>query len=230
MIRFCFKKTIPVMFGYIFLGYAFGILFQQTGYNWVYALLASLVVYAGSLQFVLTSLLASGASVATIAVMTLFINSRHIFYGLPFLKKFRDMGRKYPYMVFSLTDETYSVLCSCEYPDGIDEKKASFCIALLNHCYWIAGSLAGALTGRLAAIDLPGIEFSMTALFVVIFIEQWRSSKCHMPAVIGLASGILFLMLLGSGKFIMPSLIVTVLLLLIGKPIIEKKSGEEQAQ
>ncbi|MGE5613014.1 MAG: AzlC family ABC transporter permease [Bacillota bacterium] len=230
MLRFCFKKTIPVMFGYLFLGYAFGILFQQTGYNWVWAPLTSLAVYAGSLQFALTGLLASGASVATIAVMTLLINSRHIFYGLPFLKKFRDMGRKFPYMVFSLTDETYSVLCSCEYPEGIDEKKASFCIALLNHCYWIAGTLAGALTGRLAAVDFSGIEFSMTALFVVIFIEQWRSSKCHMPAVIGLVSGVLFLLLLGSSRFIMPSLIATVVLLLISKPIVEKKAGEEPVQ
>ncbi|MGI6668414.1 MAG: AzlC family ABC transporter permease [Acetivibrionales bacterium] len=228
MIKFCFRKTVPVMFGYLFLGYAFGILFQQTGYNWVWALLSSLVVYAGSLQFVLTGLLASGASIATVAVTTLFINSRHIFYGLPFLKKFRDMGRKFPYMVFSLTDETYSVLCSCEYPDGVDEKKASFCIALLNHCYWIAGTLAGALTGHLAAIDLPGIEFSMTALFVTIFIEQWKGSKCHMPAVIGLVSGILFLLLLGSGKFIMPSLIATVLFLLIAKPFVEKNAGEGQ--
>jgi 4-azaleucine resistance transporter AzlC len=133
-------------------------------------------------------------------------------------------------MVFSLTDETYSVLCSCEYPDGVDEKKASFFIALLNHCYWIAGTLAGALTGRLVALDLSGIEFSMTTLFVVIFIEQWRSSRCHIPAVIGLGSGILLLLLLGSSRFIMPSLIATVLFLLVSKPAVEKKAREEQVQ
>lgn len=226
-LRFAFKKSIPVLFGYIFLGLAFGLLLQQAGYNWVWALFISLFVYSGSMQFVLVSLLSAGSSLITAAIMTLVINFRYIFYGISFIGKFNDMGRRYPYMVFSLTDETYSLLCSLKYPKGIDEKQASFYISLFHHIYWVLGCVIGALVGQMVSLDFTGIDFSMTALFVVIFIEQWESYKCHIPAVIGLISSILFLILVGPGHFIIPSLIVSVLLLMLFKPAISKKAEVE---
>lgn len=222
-LRFAFEKSIPIIFGYIFLGFAFGILLQQTGYHALWAFFASLTIYAGSMQFVLISLLASGSPLVTAAVMTLLINSRHIFYGLTFIEKFKSMGRLYPYMVFSLTDETYSVLCSCKYPDNVNMKKADFFIALFNQCYWIIGSVLGGLFGQLITLDMKGIDFSMTALFVVIFIEQWKDYKSHIPAVTGLLSSILFLLLLGPDNFILPSLTVSVVLLIAFRQLVGKK-------
>lgn len=146
-IVFAWIQTIPVMLGYIFLGIAFGLLIQNAGYNALWAFLISVVVYAGSMQFVLVTLLTSGAGLLSAALMTLFINGRHIFYGLSFVEKYKKMGKTYPYLVFSLTDETYSVLCGTKTPEGMEEKKVYFWISFLDQCYWVAGSVIGALAG-----------------------------------------------------------------------------------
>ncbi len=143
-IRYALRQTLPVLFGYLFLGFAFGISLAQAGYTWLWALGISLTVYAGSMQFVLVSLLSSGASLLTAATMTIVINSRHMFYGLSFLSRFRAMGARLPYMVFSLTDETYSLLCAAKYPAGIDASTADFCTALFDQLYWVAGCVLGA--------------------------------------------------------------------------------------
>lgn len=223
-------KSLPVMFGYIFLGIAFGVLMQQAGFPVWMSLLISLIVYAGSMQFVLVTLLSSGASVLLTAAMTLLINSRHIFYGLSFVEKFKAMGRQYFYMIFSLTDETYSVLCSIRPEDKTDKKQAMFLIALFDQAYWVAGSVIGAAVGGILPFDTTGIDFSMTALFVVIFLEQWMDAKTHIPAVVGLISGISFLLLLGPDNFILPSLVVTVTILLLCRRKIEGKlEGEKNA-
>lgn len=223
-------KSLPVMFGYIFLGIAFGVLMQQAGFPVWMSLLISLIVYAGSMQFVLVTILSSGASVLLTAAMTLLINSRHIFYGLSFVEKFKTMGRRYFYMIFSLTDETYSVLCSVRPEDKTDKKQAMFLIALFDQAYWVAGSVIGAAVGGILPFDTTGIDFSMTALFVVIFLEQWLDAKTHIPAVVGLVSGILFLLLLGPDNFILPSLVVTVTILLLCRRKIEGKlEGEKNA-
>lgn len=223
-VRYAFLKSLPVLFGYVFLGIAFGILMQQAGFPVWMSLLISLIVYAGSMQFVLVSLLSSGASVMLTAAMTLLINSRHIFYGLSFVEKFKAMGKKCFYMIFSLTDETYSVLCSVRPEDKVDQKKAMFLIAVFDQAYWVAGSVAGAAVGGILPFDTTGIDFSMTALFVVIFLEQWRSEKSHLPAVTGLISATAFLLLLGPDNFILPSLIVTVTILLPCRRKIEEKT------
>lgn len=229
-VRYAFMKSLPVMFGYIFLGIAFGVLMQQAGFPVWMSLLISLIVYAGSMQFVLVTLLSSGASVLLTAAMTLLINSRHIFYGLSFVEKFKTMGRQYFYMIFSLTDETYSVLCSVRPEDKTDKKQAMFLIALFDQAYWVAGSVIGAAVGGILPFDTTGIDFSMTALFVVIFLEQWLDAKTHIPAVVGLVSGISFLLLLGPDNFILPSLIVTVTILLLCRRKIEGKlEGEKNA-
>ncbi|MFA6929291.1 MAG: AzlC family ABC transporter permease [Lentisphaeria bacterium] len=213
--RFCLLQTIPIASAYLFLGMAFGIYMTEAGWHPGWVLTTSMVVYAGSLQFVLVALLASGASFLTVALMTLFINTRHLFYGIGFIEPFRKMGWKYPYMIFALTDETYSLLCSVPVPEGIDRRKVYFRIAVLDHGYWLCGSLAGALLGRAVPIDFAGIEFSMTALFVIIFLNQWKQCRSHLPAVTGLCFGVFFLILLGPDAFLLPTLGATVGLLLV---------------
>ena len=228
-IGFAFRQSVPVMLGYIFLGIAFGLLLQNAGYNFIWAFCASLFIYAGSMEFVLVTLLSTGAGLLYTALMTFFINGRHIFYGLSFVEKFKKMGRAYPYMVFSLTDETYSVLCGTKVPEGMDENRVFFWISLLDQSYWILGSVIGALAGSYITFDSTGIDFSMTALFVVIAVEQWRESRSHFPAVLGVVCGILWLLLLGPDEFLLPTLCtcVFVLLLMRGRlmPEAEKERG-----
>lgn len=156
-IKYAFKKSLPVLFGYLFLGSAFGIMLYDAGYNWVWAILISVAVYAGSGQFLLVSLLSSAASIPTVAMMTLFINSRHMFYGLSLIDKFKAGRWRYPFMIFTLTDETYSVNISVHsVPKNVDEPRARFLIGELDHLYWIAGSVIGSLLGQNLPIDFTG--------------------------------------------------------------------------
>lgn len=227
--RFALKQSLPVAFGYIFLGIAFGILMNENGYGVIWSLASSIFVYAGSMQFVMVSLLASGAPLYTVALMTLFINGRHIFYGLGFIDKFRSMGRRFIYMVLSLSDETYSVLCALNCPDGIDEKDASFFIALLDQIYWVVGSVIGTLLGQALPFDMTGIDFSMTALFVVIFIGQWKQYKSHIPAVIGALCAVGSILIFGTENFLLPALSVSVALLIALRRAIERQLEEVDA-
>ena len=188
--RFALRQTAPVLCGYLFLGLAFGLLLQQAGYGWPWALLISGIVYAGSMQFVLVGLLGGGfASLASVALTTLSVNSRHLFYGLSFLDTFRQMGRAKPYMIFSLSDETYSLQCSVQIPEQLNANRVRLWISALDQGYWVAGSVTGAALGSVLPFDLTGIDFAMTALFVVIFVDQWRAAKSHLPAVAGLVFG-----------------------------------------
>ena len=226
--QFAFKQTIPVMMGYLFLGLAFGLMLQSAGYHFLWAFAASLFIYAGSMQFVLVTLLTGGASLFYTAVMTFFINGRQIFYGLSFIKKFNRMGKYKPYMIFSLTDETYSVLCGVKVPEGMNENRTLFFIALFDHCYWIAGSVFGALAGQLITFDSTGIDFSMTALFTAIVVEQWQGSKNHLPAVFGAVCGVVSLLLIGPESFIVPALAGVVALLMLFRPVIGNGSDKEK--
>ncbi len=214
-IGFAFRQSVPVMLGYIFLGIAFGLLLQDAGYHFGWAFLSSVVIYAGSMQFVLVSLLTGGASLFYAAVMTLFINGRHIFYGLSFVEKYKKMGVACPYMVFSLTDETYSLLCSIKVPEGMEENKVFFWISFLDHCYWVIGSVMGALAGSRIGFDSTGIDFSMTALFIVIVVEQWQEQKSHFAALLGAVCGVSWLLILGPDRFILPALCSCVIVLLV---------------
>lgn len=224
-LKFALKKSLPVLFGYLFLGSAFGIMLYEAGYNWIWAVFISLIVYAGSGQFLLVSLLADGASIPTAALMTLFINSRHMFYGLSYIDKFRKGGWRYPFMIFSLTDETYSVNTSIEkVPETVDETKARYLIGLFDHIYWIAGSLIGSVAGQSIPIDFTGIDFSMTALFVVIFIDLLLEQKERkkIAGFIGIICAILCLIIFGADKFLLPTLIITVAILSGAKPYFSK--------
>lgn len=224
---YAFVQTVPVLLGYIFLGIAFGLMLQDVGYNYIWAFFISVFVYAGSMQFVLVTLLAGAQSLITTFIMTLFINGRHIFYGLSFIEKYKKMGKVYPYMIFSLTDETYSVMCSLKVPEEMDEKKVSFLVSLFDHFYWIAGSVIGALIGQMISFDTTGIDFSMTALFVVIVVNQWMENKNHIPTFIGFGTAIVALLLLGADNFLLPALTLAVILLLCMKK--EIVATEEKA-
>lgn len=215
--RFAFHQTIPVLFGYLFLGTAYGILLQQSGFGVIWAFFTSLFIYAGSMQFVLVGFLSGGISFLSAALTTLSVNSRQIFYGISFLEKFKEMGKLRPYMIFSLTDETYSLLCSSKVPEDCEEQRVFFLMSLLDQSYWIAGSVLGALLGELITFDTSGIDFAMTALFVVIFTEQWLSAKSHLPAVIGILCGGVSLLLLGPSNFLLPALTMAAALLIIWK-------------
>ena len=160
--RFAVKQTIPIFFTYLFIGIAFGILMSDAGYGVLLTTASAFFIFAGSMQLVMVPMMTSGASLLSLALMSFFINARHIFYGIGFIEKFRRMGWRCPYMILTLTDETYSVLCSVKYADGIDEDKAAFLIALLDHLYWVFGCFVGACAGQFLQFDMRGIEFSVT--------------------------------------------------------------------
>lgn len=225
-LRYAFIRTLPVLCGYLFLGLAFGLLLQEGGYDLRWALLISTCVYAGSMQFVMLSFLGTDISLLSVALMTLSVNCRHVFYGLSMLSTYKGMGRVFPYMVFSLTDETYSLQISPEpIPAHLDEKRVRFFMSLLDQVYWVLGSVAGAALGQLLPFDMTGIDFAMTALFVVIFVDQWRAASSHLPAIVGAACALVFLLLLGADSFLLPALITScVLLLVLQKPITQKEA------
>lgn len=225
-LKAAFPHTIPVMTGYLFMGFAFGVLFRQTGRSPLLAAAMSFTVYAGSLQFLSVSFLKSGMDLPTVFLMSLLINARHMFYGLPFIEKFKKTGRRKPYMIFSLTDETFSLLCSAQPPLGVDEPSFLFFIALLDQCYWVAGSVFGAAAGAVLPFSTQGIDFAMTALFVVIFLEQWRGAPTHIPALTGLCAGLAALLVFGSGSFILPAMALIVILLSFMKKLVEKRLDE----
>ena len=176
----------------------------------------------------LVSFLKDGTPLLMVCLMTLLLNCRHMFYGLTFIEKFRSMGTRSHYMIFSLTDETYSILCNYPKQECIDQNTAMFLTAMFDHLYWIAGGVIGTLVGGALPFDLTGVDFSMTALFVVLFIEQWKSLKTHAPALVGLAVGILSLILFGADSFLLPALLVTsVILICMQKKIGDKLLKEE---
>lgn len=212
-IRTAFLDTIPVLTGYVFLGFGFGILMTENGYGPGWSLCMSLFIYAGSMQYVTVSLLSGGAGLLTAALTTLVVNARHLFYGISMVDAYKGAGRKKPYLIFALTDETYSLVSQNQAPEGLSRHGYCFLVSAFNQCYWVAGSLLGALAGRLIPLNYEGIDFVLTALFVTIFVEQWLSTKNHLPAITGVAATALCLLIFGSDIFLIPSMVTIALLL-----------------
>ena len=211
-----FQDTLPVMAGYLVLGLGFGILLRDAGYSAWWALLMSVTIYAGSMQYVGVDLLAGGASLLSAALLTLMVNARHIFYGISMVDKYRDMGKGKPYLIFALTDETYSLVCRPDAPGGTPPRAYYFLVSLFDQCYWVAGSVLGGLVGSILPFDTTGVDFAMTALFTVIFVEQWEKADTHLPAVIGLAVSVCCLALFGADSFLIPAMIgITLCLFLL---------------
>ena len=210
--------------GYLSIGIAFGLMLERVGFNFIWAFFMSLTIYAGSGQYLGVELLATAAGLGTVAVMTLLINFRHLVYGLSMLEKFRGMGWRKFYMIFSLTDETYALLAGASVPVGVRPKDFYFAVAILDHLYWIAGSVIGAVAGGLLSIDITGIDFAMTALFVVIAVDQWRSARKHFPALLGAGGTLVCLLWLGpdGGRFLIPALGILVAGLLLARPMLDR--------
>ncbi len=218
--------TLPVMAGYIVLGLGFGILLRVAGFGALWALAMSVFIYAGSMQYVGVSLMAGGASLITVALTTVMVNARHLFYGISMIDRYRGTGAKKLYLMHALTDETYSLVTSSHMPDFVDEKPYFFAVSLLNHLYWITGCMLGSLAGAIIPFSTEGIDFAMTALFVTIFVEQWLTEKEHRPALIGLGGTVLCLLIFGSESFLIPAMALILLSLALLRHPIEKKEDQ----
>lgn len=213
-----FRDTIPVLTGYLFLGIGFGILLSEQGYGIGWAFFMALFIFAGSAQYLAVSLLASHASLITTAIATLLVNARHLFYGISVLDLYKDAGKAKPYLIFGLSDETYSLVTQNQPPEGISRHGYCFLVTLLDHIYWICGCVLGSVVGPVLPIGLEGVEFVLTAMFVTMFVEQWLTQKDHRPAVIGLLSTALCLLIFAKDIFLIPSLaLIAALLTISGK-------------
>ena len=230
-----FPHTVPVLMGYLSIGIVFGWMMSAAGFVPLWSAVMSVAIYAGSGQYLGVDLLANATPLADVAFLTLIINFRHLVYGLSMLEKFKGMGWRKLYMIFSLTDETYALLAGVEARSGVDSKGFYFTIAVLDHLYWIAGSLIGAVAGALITINTEGIDFAMTALFLVIAVEQWQSNARHAPVFLGAAGTLACLLIFGpdNGRFLIPALAILVAGLLLLRPRLAgpeapTKGGEAQ--
>jgi len=205
-LREAFVATTPVMAGYVVLGMGFGVLLSSKGYGPLWAFAMSGFIYAGSMQYLAIDLLTGGASLITAALTTLLVNARHLFYGISMVDGYRGMGKKKPYAIFALTDETYSLVCQDKHENMEERHRFAFWVSVLDQCWWVGGSMLGSLLGQVIPFDVTGIDFALTALFVTVFIEQWLSTKDHVSAVIGVAASVICLLLFGADSFLIPAM------------------------
>lgn len=217
-----FPKTIPVMAGYIFLGTAFGLLMQDAGFGILWTMASSLFVYSGTAQFLGVSLLSAGTPLIQVAILTFILSFRHFFYGFSMISKYPEKGFMKGYLVHTLSDETYALIVGTDVPSDIKEHYFYFAISFLNQMYWVIGSVIGVTAGSLISVDLTGVDFAMTALFAVLFVEQWKNNQCHIPAIVGAAISLIMLVILGPDKFLIPTLIIVTILLILFRRKIEK--------
>ena len=213
--RKAFLKSLPVMAGYVVLGIGFGILLRNAGYGLVWATAMAVTIYAGSMQYVGVGLLAGGAGILTAVFTTVMVNARHLFYSISMIDRYKNAGKYKPYLIFALTDETYSLLCDGDAPDEEHADLYRFLVSLFNQLYWITGCILGSLLGAVLPFSSAGIEFSMTALFIASFTEQWLRTREHLPAVTGLLSTLLCLLLFGPERFLIPAMLLITLVLTV---------------
>ena len=226
LLKTAFVATLPVLTGYLVLGFGFGIIMRANGFGLALTFTMSLLIYAGSMQYAAIGLFTGGASLLTVALTTLMVNARHLFYGISMLEKYKHTGARKPYLIFGLTDETYSLVCG-ELPEISYEKRKDYylLVTLLNHIYWVAGSVLGAAAGALLQFNSEGIDFALTALFLTVFTEQWLTAKTHAPALIGVGVSVGSLLLFGADGFLIPAMLVIAVLLCLYK----EEPGKEDA-
>ncbi len=221
-VRQAFVKSIPVMAGYVILGIGFGILLRGAGYGFWWSLAMGALIYAGSMQYVGVGLIAGGASVLTTLLTTIMVNARHLFYSISMIGRYRDAGKYKPYLIFALTDETYSLLCDGAVPEGCDPHRYRFLVSLFDHSYWVTGCVLGSLLGQVLPFSTAGIEFSMTALFIASFTEQWLSGGNRLPALAGLGCSALCLAVFGPERFLIPAMLLITLALTLARGRLEE--------
>jgi len=210
------RSTVPVLTGYLVLGFGFGVIMRSSGFDAIITVAMSLFIYAGSMQYAAVSLLTGGVSLVTVALTTLMVNARHIFYGISMLNKYSGMGIAKPYLIFGLTDETYSLVCSADTASP-DYRKHCISITTLNHLYWVSGTALGAILGAVIPFNTEGIDFALTALFLTVFIEQWLSAKRHFSALVGVGASVLSLVIFGTERFLIPAMLIIALVLCLVK-------------
>lgn len=209
--KYAFPYTIPILFGFLFLGLSYGFLMTNMGFAWYYPLIMGVIIFAGSMQFVTINLLLLPFDPLSAFFLTLMVNSRHLFYGISMLNKYGNAGLKKYYLIYSMCDETFSINSSISVPSGIDSSWFMFFISLLNQFYWVSASFIGGLLGQAVHFNTKGIDFVMTALFIVLFIERWLSDKRHDMALASLFISLFSLLIFGSSDFIIPSMILIII-------------------
>lgn len=228
VVKKAFEKTLPVLAGYVVLGIGFGILLRDAGYGLLWAFAMSVLIYAGSMQYVGVGMIAGGASVVTAILTSVMVNARHLFYSISMIGRYKGAGKYKPYLIFALTDETYSLLCDGETPEGVDPHLYRFLVSGFNQCYWIAGSLIGNLLGAALPFGTAGVEFSMTALFVASFTQQWLDSRDHLPALTGLLGTLVCRLVFGPESFLIPSMALITLILTLLRPRLDRGEGARE--
>jgi 4-azaleucine resistance transporter AzlC len=227
-LKAAFPYTIPIFAGFWFLGLAYGIYMNVSGFSFVYPMIMSLIIFGGSLEFVAVEMLLSPFAPVQVLIMTLLIQARHLFYGISMLDRFKNMGWKKFYLIFGMCDETFSINYTAQIPEDVDRGWFMFFVTLLNHFYWVSGATIGGLIGSLINFDTNGISFVMTSMFVVIFMEQWMKEKHHISAYIGLGAATLCLFLFGADSFMIPTMImIIVFLTALHKPLDKMEVNEQ---
>ena len=196
-----FPYTIPILTGFLFLGIAYGIYMNVSGFSPIYPILMSMAIFAGSMEFVTVDLLLGMFHPMSALILALMVNARHLFYGISMLDKYKNVGKKRWYLIFGMCDESFSINCTTEVPAGVDRGWFYFFVTLLNQCYWVCGAAIGGICGSLISFETEGLDFVMTALLVVIFLEQWMKEKDHTSGVIGIVLTVICLVVFGNKNF-----------------------------
>lgn len=221
-LRAAFPHTVPILTGFLFLGMTYGVYMASLGFSWIYPTLMALTIYAGSMEFVTANMLLGAFNPLQAFAMTLMVNARHLFYGLAMLDRFRGLGWKKLYLIFGMCDETFSVTCSTRAPEGVDEGWFMTFVTLLDQLYWVLGAALGGLCGSLLTLNTEGLDFVMTAMFVVIFLENWLKEENHTSSLLGLGLPLVCLVLFGAQNFILPSMAAILLALTALRGRLEK--------
>jgi 4-azaleucine resistance transporter AzlC len=221
--REAFPQTLPIFAGFLFLGTSYGIFMNSLGFSAIYPILMSLVIFAGSMEFLAANLLLLAFNPINAFFLTLMVNARHLFYGISMLDKYKDVGKKKWYMIFGLCDESFAINSTINVPNNVDKGWVMFFVTLLNHFYWVLGAALGGIFGSLIQFNTKGLEFAMTALFVVIFIEQWLKEEKHYSSLIGIGMSIVCLIVFGENNFIIPAMIAILGLLTLTRKLLEKE-------
>lgn len=225
--RAAFPKTLPILAGFLFLGISYGIYMNVSGFSFLYPMLMGLTIFAGSIEFVAVSMLLGAFDPVQALLMTIMINARHLFYGISMLDKYRGLGWKKPYLIFGLCDETFSINYTADIPQDVDRGWYYFFVTLLNQIYWVSGATIGGLFGSIIPFETEGLDFVMTALFVVIFLDQWMKEKNHVSSLTGLGVSLVCLLTLKADNFMIPSMVLILLALTaLRKPL--EKAGADQ--
>lgn len=225
--QYSLERSVPILIGFFPVGTVYGLMMSAAGYNWLWSAAASVFVYAGSLQMLMISFFKSNMSLLTVAVTALLLNSRHIFYGISFIEKFRSYGAWRWFLIYGMPDESYSLLCSYVPREGVEEKWVHIFSTGLIWFYWVAFSVLGGLVGSLVSFNTDGLDFALTALFIVILLDQIKAGGTKLPAIIGIVSSVVCIIILGADNFLLPSLGVTVLALLIVRNKLEGGAENE---